>query len=90
MPLQLDCTVNYVTGKSDASCTISDTKIDSPYNTYMYKGLPKGPISNPGIDSITAAINPKASNYWFYLSDGKTIFSETLDQHNAAKAKYLD
>ena len=89
MPLQLDCTVNYVTGKSDASCTIKDTKIDSPYNTYKYPGLPKGPISNPGIDSITAAIYPTKTNYWFYLSDGKTIFSETLEQHNIAKAKYL-
>ncbi|MGD0576571.1 MAG: endolytic transglycosylase MltG [Candidatus Staskawiczbacteria bacterium] len=89
MPLQLDCTVNYVTGKSDASCTIADTKINSPYNTYMHPGLPKGPISNPGIDSITAAIYPTATNYWYYLSDGKTIFSETLEQQNAAKAKYL-
>ena len=89
MPLQLDCTVNYVTGKSDASCTIKDTKIDSPYNTYKYKGLPKGPISNPGMDSITAAIYPKNTNYWFYLSDGITHFSETLAQHNAARVKYL-
>ena len=89
MPLQLDCTVNYVTGKSDASCTIKDTKIDSPYNTYKYAGLPKGPISNPGINSITASIYPKATNYWYWLSDGVTHFSETLEQHNAAKAKYL-
>jgi UPF0755 protein len=89
MPLQLDCTVNYITGKSDASCTIKDTKIDSPYNTYKYKGLPMGPISNPGIDSITAAIYPKTTNYWFYLSDGTTHFSETLAQHNAARVKYL-
>lgn len=89
MPLQLDSTVNYITEKSDPSVSIKDTKIDSPYNTYKYYGLPKGPISNPGIDSITAAIYPKQTNYWYYLSDGKTIFSETLDQHNAAKAKYL-
>jgi len=89
MPLQLDSTVNYVTGKSDASVSIKDLKKDSPYNTYMYKGLPKGPISNPGIDSITAAIYPKSSKYWFYLTDGKTIFSENYAQHNAAAAKYL-
>jgi UPF0755 protein len=89
MPLQLDATVNYVTGKSDASVKISDTKLDSPYNTYKYKGLPKGPISNPGIESIAAAIYPAASKYWFYLSDGITHFSETLAQHNIAKAKYL-
>ncbi len=89
MPLQLDATVNYVTGKSDAGVKIKDTKIDSPYNTYKYKGLPKGPISNPGIESITAAIYPVASKYWFYLSDGITHFSATLEEHNIAKAKYL-
>lgn len=87
MPLQIDSTIVYITGKNSVS--IADTKIDSPYNTYKYYGLPKGPISNPGIDSITAAIYPKKTNYWYYLSDGKTIFSETLDQHNVAKARYL-
>jgi UPF0755 protein len=90
MPLQLDATINYITGKSDAGVAIKDTKIDSPYNTYKYNGLPKGPISNPGIYSITAAIYPTKTNYWFYLSDGKTHYSETLDQHNAARAKYLN
>ncbi|MCX6721407.1 MAG: endolytic transglycosylase MltG [Candidatus Staskawiczbacteria bacterium] len=89
MPLQLDCTINYITDGNDPSVSIKNTKIDSPYNTYMYKGLPKGPISNPGIDSITAAIYPTKTNYLYWLSDGKTIFSQTLDQHNAAKAKYL-
>ena len=89
MPLQLDATINYITDKSDASVLTKDTKIDSPYNTYKYKGLPKGPISNPGINSIIAAIYPTQTNYWYYLSDGKTHFSETLEQHNAAKAKYL-
>jgi UPF0755 protein len=86
MPLQLDSTVNYITGKSDPSVLIKDTKIDSPYNTYKYYGLPKGPISNPGLNSILATLYPTKTNYWYYLTDGKTIFSETLDQHNAAKA----
>jgi UPF0755 protein len=90
MPLQLDATVNYVTGKSDPSVSIKDTKVDSPYNTYKYKGLPKGPISNPGIESIEAALNPKQTKYWFYLSNGATYFSETFEQHNSAKAKYLN
>ena len=89
MPLQLDSTINYITNKNDPSVSTKDTRIDSPYNTYKYYGLPKGPISNPGIDSITAAIYPKKTNYWYYLSDGKTYFSETLEQHNAAKVKYL-
>ena len=87
MPLQLDSTVIYVTGNPNIS--IKDTKINSPYNTYKYYGLPKGPISDPGIDSITAAIYPTKTNYWYYLTDGKTIFSETFDQHIAAKEKYL-
>jgi UPF0755 protein len=90
MPLQLDCTVNYITDRNDPSVTIKATKIDSPYNTYMYYGLPKGPISNPGIDSINAAIYPQKTSYLFWLSDGTTHFSQTLDQHNEAKAKYLD
>src|ERR1035437_2721177 len=71
MPLQLDSTVNYATGKSLASVSINDTKIDSLYNTYKYKGLPKGPISNPGMDSIIATMNPKKTNYWYYMTDGK-------------------
>ncbi|MCX6720387.1 MAG: endolytic transglycosylase MltG [Candidatus Staskawiczbacteria bacterium] len=87
MPLQLDATIVYITG--NAQITAKDKLINSPYNTYKYYGLPKGPISNPGIDSITAAIYPTKTKYWYYLTDGITHFSETLDQHNAAKAKYL-
>jgi UPF0755 protein len=93
MPLQVDSTINYITGKNHAGVLIKDTKIDSPYNTYKYYGLPKGPISNPGMDSILAAIYPKASPYWYYLSangTGKTIFSRTLQEHALARAKYLD
>ena len=90
MPLQIDATVNYITDKNDPGVLIKDTKIDSPYNTYKYKGLPKGPISNPGMESMVAALNPKDSPYWYYLSDGTTIFSKTLEEHNSAKAKYLD
>jgi len=89
MPLQLDCTVNYATGKSDPAVLIKDTKIDSPYNTYKYYGLPKGPIANPGLGSILSALYPTVTKYWYYLSDGKTYFSETFEQHTALKAKYL-
>lgn len=92
MPLQVDATVNYITRKDHPGALLADTKIDSPYNTYKYYGLPLGPISNPGIDSIIAAIYPTKSPYWYYLSSqktGKTIFSKTLDEHNLAAAKYL-
>jgi len=89
MPLQVDATIGYVMEKNKLS--LADLKIDSPYNTYKYKGLPPGPISNPGLDSILAAIFPVASDYLYYLSapDGTTIFSKTLDEHNFNKNKYL-
>ncbi|KKU70384.1 MAG: Aminodeoxychorismate lyase [Parcubacteria group bacterium GW2011_GWA2_47_21] len=91
MPLQVDATINYITGGKDPSATREETKINSPYNTYLYHGLPLGPIANPGLSAIRAAIYPKKSPYLFYLStpDGTTIFSRTLDEHNAAKRKYL-
>lgn len=92
IPLQVDATVNYITGKNDAKVSTKDSQIDSRYNTYKYYGLPLGPISNPGIDSILAAIYPEESSYWYYLSadgNGMTIFSETLDEHNIARAKYF-
>lgn len=92
IPLQADSTVNYATGKSDTSASVKDTQINSPYNTYKFQGLPAGPISNPGLDSIMAAIYPKDSPYWYYLSataTGQTIFSKTLAEHQAAITKYL-
>jgi len=91
IPLQVDATISYVIGEGTTKISIEDTKIDSPYNTYKYLGLPKGPICNPGIESIEAAIYPKDSPYWYYLStpEGKTIFSKTLEEHNYAKFKYL-
>lgn len=92
MPLQVDATVNYATGKSLPAVTFEDLEVESPYNTYKHTGLPPGPISNPGLESIEAAIFPEDSPYWFYLSrqdTGETIFSQTYEQHLAAKAKYL-
>lgn len=91
VPLQVDATVIYITQKASTRVSIDETKIDSPYNTYKYPGLPVGPICNPGIESIEAAIYPRASLYWYYLStpEGKTIFSKTLEEHNIAKYKYL-
>ena len=91
MPLQVDATISYNTGKNTTKVFRSELQIDSPYNTYKYLGLPKGPICNPGIESITAAIYPEKSGFWYYLStpEGETIFSATLEQHNIAKAKHL-
>lgn len=89
--LQVDATVTYVTGENNGRVLIKDTKVDSLFNTYKYPGLPLGPISNPGFQSIEAALNPQKSSYLYYLStpEGETIFSETLEEHNEAKAKYL-
>ncbi|MBA7495600.1 Endolytic murein transglycosylase [subsurface metagenome] len=91
MPLQVDATITYITGRKTTEITKEELKIDSPYNTYKYKGLPLGPISNPGLESIKAAIYFQQTEYWFYLStpEGETIFSKTLKEHNAAKAEHL-
>jgi len=91
IPLQVDATITFITGKKTTGISIEDLQIDSPYNTYKYKGLPLGPICNPGLDSILAAISPEESNFWYYLStpEGETIFNKTLEKHNIAKEKYL-
>ena len=91
MALQSDATVNYVTGKGRAQPSIEDTKVDSPYNTYKYPGLPPGPIGNPGVSAIRAAVSPEPNTFLYYLSapDGTTYFAETYEQHLANKAKYL-
>jgi UPF0755 protein len=91
IPLQVDATISYITGKKASNISIEETKIDSPYNTYKYKGLPLGPICNPSLESIMAALYPESSNYWYYLStpEGETIFSKILEEHNIAKEKYL-
>ncbi len=91
MPLQSCATIAYITGKKTTKISIEETQIDSPYNTYKYAGLPVGPICNPSLESIEAAVYPQESPYWYYLSapEGETIFSRTLQEHNIAKLKYL-
>ncbi len=91
MPLQVDATISYITGRRTTEISIAETKIDSPYNTYKYRGLPITPICNPGIESIKAALYPKESDYLYYLSkpDGETVFSRNHQEHIAAKNRYL-
>jgi len=91
MPLQICATVLYVLGENKSKVYTSDTEVDSPYNTYKYNGLPLGPICNPGMDSILAAIYPSKNNYWYYLSsnEGEIFFSRTLEEHNYKKNIYL-
>lgn len=89
--LQSCATINYITGKNDPAASSEDVKIDSPYNTYMYKGLPPGPIGNPGIAAIRAVLFPTKNKYWYFMTgtDGVTRFSRTLDEHNTNVQKYL-
>lgn len=91
--LDVDATVHYGLGKPYAQAlTQSDLNSDNPYNTRKVKGLPPGPISNPGLSSLGAAANPQTSDYLFYISDpktGKTIFAKTNDEQDANVKKYL-
>ena len=91
MRLQADATVVYVREGNHFKVSIEETQTDSPYNTYQVYGLPLGPIANPGLESIQAALSPEKSPYWFYLSarDGTTIFTRNFEEHKAAKTRYL-
>lgn len=93
MPLQVDAAFCYVKAGPCHPLTADDLTADSLYNTYIYKGLPPGPIGNPGEDALRAAVNPVSSPYWFYLSDPKTkktVFARTLDEHRQNRVKYLN
>ena len=92
MPLQVDAVFPYIIGKNTFELTREDLAVDSPYNTYKYKGLPPGPIGNPGLDSILAAATPIKSKYVFFLSDkqGNFHYAVTYAQHLVNKNKYLD
>ena len=92
MRLQVDATIVYALDRNPGKISFEMTQVDSLYNTYRYAGLPPGPICNPGLDSIKAAIYPQQSDYWYYLStpEGKTLFSQTLAEHNVKKVKYLN
>jgi UPF0755 protein len=90
MPLESDATVSFAVGHSPI--TTADTQINSPYNTYKYQGLPPGPICNPGLDSIMAALYPTASNYLYFLTipqTGRAVFAVTYAEHLKNKSEYL-
>jgi UPF0755 protein len=97
MPLQADATLCYPKRAKNPMLpchplTTLDTQIDSPYNTYLHLGLPPGPIGNPGISAVKAALSPVSSPYWYYLTDPvtkHTIFSKTLQEHENNRSRYL-
>lgn len=101
MKLDTDPTVQYAVANADpasvkangwwkSELTQQDLAIDSPYNTYKYPGLPPGPICNPGLASLEAAVAPTTSDYLYFVakSDGSHAFAKTLDEHNQNVAKY--
>jgi len=90
MRLQTDPTVIYAIENFDGNIRKRDLKIDSPYNTYRYKGLPPGPIASPGLKSIIAALYPANTPNLYFVSkqDGSHQFSATLNEHNRAVQKY--
>jgi UPF0755 protein len=89
--LEADSTINYITGKKTPSVSAKDLAISSPYNTYRYRGLPPGPISNPGESALKAVIFPTANQYWYFLTTptGQVIYSRTFEEHKKAKLQYL-
>lgn len=97
MALQVDATLQYITGYDAVNQswwsvpTGEEKQIDSPFNTYLYPGLPPQPIANPSLKAIQATLNPLESEELYYLHDrqGRMWYAKTLEEHNANIAKYL-
>lgn len=93
LPLQCDPTVQYaldLEGKPTPKVSADDLRTQSPYNTYLHRGLPPGPIANPGDASLRAALNPAHTEYLYFVANdaGGHFFSRTLEEHNRNVAKY--
>lgn len=91
MRLEADATIQYAKGSSKSIVTTDDYRnLVSPYNTYLNDGFPPGPISNPGLDSIKAALNPDSHDYYYYFhAKGETYFSKTFAEHSAKVRQYF-
>lgn len=89
MRLQADPTIQYIIPGPDRLLKLSELKSDSEYNTYMHRGLPPGPINNPGLEAIRATINPDTTDYIYFVADGNGYhtFTKTLSEHNYEKNK---
>ena len=86
-----DATIGYIDGKNTVQHSIEETRIDSPYNTYTHKGLPPGPIGNPGLESLFATLHPTPNPYLYFLSDpvtGETVYAKTFEEHVSNKQKH--
>lgn len=91
MPLQIDATIEYALPRYKSQLSLADLKVDSPYNTYTHVGLPPTPISNPGLPSLEAALNPSKGDslYYVYCGNGRHVFAKTLPEHQANVARCL-
>lgn len=91
MPLQSDPTAVYGVRAFTGRVSKADIQRRSPYNTYLNKGLPPGPIGNPGMDAVQAALNPAKTDFLYFVArqDGTHQFSRNLDEHNRAVVRYL-
>ncbi|WP_257846382.1 endolytic transglycosylase MltG [Veillonella faecalis] len=85
IPLQSDATISYVLGYAKEDVTIGDTQLQSPYNTYVSKGLPPGPIANPGKKALDAVLHSEDTDYLYFVADkdGHNHFSKTYEEHLA-------
>ena len=92
MPLQVDAVFGYIFNRNTYSPSLSDLKVDSPYNVYTHTGLPPGPIDNPGLDSIDATLHPTKTNYLYYLTDkdGVMHYATNFAGHKSNQQKYLN
>ncbi|MGW4892795.1 endolytic transglycosylase MltG [Kitasatospora sp. NPDC004240] len=90
MPLQLDSTINYALGRSTLDTTVTETKLDSPYNTYVHPGLPPTPIGNPGRQAMLAAVDPAAGDWLYFVTvrPGDTRFTDSFDVHQRNVAEF--
>jgi len=90
MPLQSDPTVIYGLPDFDGNLRKQDLLTKTPYNTYLFVGLPPGPIANPGLDALQAALYPTEVDYLYFVSknDGSHQFSDNLSQHTSAVRTY--
>lgn len=91
MPLQVDAVFGYIFDRDTFHPSFKDLAVDSPYNTYAHKGLPPGPICNPGLDAIRAVLHPTKTQYLYYLTgrDGRMHYATTYAEHQANQKKYL-
>lgn len=92
MPLQTDPTVLYALGEHQERTLFEDLEVEDPYNTYIHAGLPPGPISSPGTESVQSTLNPSETDYYYFLADseGNNHYAETFEEHIENREEYIN